>query len=125
MINVRSLVRNYIVRRLHSTLKTWVKDPQPLRVIMQDTKAIISGSWVLSFLLGLADDVRWEAKDIDFYVPFGYICRSLQNYLTKNEGYVLAAKYPITITGPEGFIPFNPISYRRRRISLLLMGFHF
>ncbi|KAG8994870.1 hypothetical protein FRB94_009619 [Tulasnella sp. JGI-2019a] len=110
-IAFRHLVRNYIVRRLHSMLKTWVKDPQLLRVIMRDTKAMISGSWVLSFLLGLADDVRWEAKDIDFYVPFGYTCKTLLNHLTKNEGYVLAAKYPITITGPEGFAPFNLISY--------------
>ncbi|KAG8994871.1 hypothetical protein FRB94_009620 [Tulasnella sp. JGI-2019a] len=108
----RYLVRNYIVRRLHSMLKTWVKDPQLLRVIMRDTKAVISGSWVLAFLLGLADDIRWEVKDIDFYVPWGYACKALLGHLTNKEGYVVTDKYPTTpVADADGFIPFNTLSY--------------
>ncbi|KAG8864348.1 hypothetical protein FRB96_006170 [Tulasnella sp. 330] len=116
----RLRVQNYIVRRLHSMLKAWFLDPPLLRVVMRDTKAVISGSWVLTFLLGLVDDVQWEAKDIDFYVPFGYACKALITHLTTKEGYVQTAKYPIApVVGDEGqLVAFDTLSYDFGRRSM-------
>lgn len=120
LVAFRLRVQNYIVRRLHSMLRTWFQDPLLLRVVMRDTKAVIAGFWVLAFLLGLADDINWEAKDVDFYVPWGYACKNLVTHLTTNEGYVQTAKYPTaTVLNNEGIVvAFDTLSYDFGRRSM-------
>ncbi|KAG9019971.1 hypothetical protein FRB95_005309, partial [Tulasnella sp. JGI-2019a] len=51
-------VRSYLLRRLASMLSPWIRDYTSMRHVMNETRSIISGSWALGFILGLADPVE-------------------------------------------------------------------
>ncbi|KAG8987913.1 hypothetical protein FRB93_004359 [Tulasnella sp. JGI-2019a] len=86
-------VRSYLLRRLASMLSPWIRDYTSMRHVMNESRSIISGSWALGFILGLADPVEWFAKDVDLYVTKGMPCQQLVAYLVTREGYTVAKQY--------------------------------
>ncbi|KAG9039364.1 hypothetical protein FRB95_010652 [Tulasnella sp. JGI-2019a] len=91
---------DYVIRRLQTMLKPAIQDYSRLRDVMRETGAVISGSWCLHLLLGLADPVIWQPKDLDIYVPQDETCVALIRYLSDQEGYTRVERY---LTSANGF----------------------
>lgn len=69
----------YFRRRLRGSLKPWFDDPKDLLGTMRETEAVISGSFVLRFVLGIAE---WQPRNLDLYVCTGHPTRLLRNFVT-------------------------------------------
>ncbi|KAG8908068.1 hypothetical protein FRB99_000512 [Tulasnella sp. 403] len=82
--HLRWVVRNYLERRLNTTLKVYVDSPLRMREVMRDNQCVLSGSSALDFVLGA--DKHWESADLDIYAPLGAKCASIIRYL-HNDGY--------------------------------------
>lgn len=78
----RNYVQQYILRRVNSMLGAWVDDPWLLRSMMRLTRSVVSGSSILSFVVGGC----WEPEDLDIWTPQGHHDQMV-NYLVQAEGY--------------------------------------
>lgn len=101
-------VRDYLSKRLHSMLRPWMKDAVAFRKAMGETDTLISGSWALAFLMGLADPVRWEAKDLDLYVPRGDPCKKLVDHLSEHQGFTDVERYVLVGALQDVSLPSTP-----------------
>lgn len=98
--------QGYIQRRLRAALRPWFDEPRDLLDAMESTKAVISGSFVLRFVLGTAE---WRPRNLDLYVRTGTLSSRLKNAIA-TRGFTLTR----VIENPR----FDPQLSDVRRISL-------
>ncbi|KAI0066303.1 hypothetical protein BV25DRAFT_1835928 [Artomyces pyxidatus] len=82
---LRNVVDDHLRMSWNSALKRYIKNAQAFRSLLRDTRAVISGSTVLHFILRGADTpTQWEPVDLDIYCPLttGW---SVVQYLIKEE----------------------------------------
>lgn len=75
----------YLRRRLRGSLKPWFNDPQDLLEALRITDAVISGSFVLRFILGTA---AWRPGNLNLNVCTGRSGSELKDFVT-TQGFVL------------------------------------
>lgn len=83
-LEVKAVVNNHFVRNLERTLASFVPSPLGLRDALRSSRAVISGSLALWFIIGGAD--CWFPHDCDIYTPLGE-AEALHSYLRSHAGY--------------------------------------
>lgn len=81
---VKSLVDKHFVRNWEIALAAFVPSPRGLRDAMRASRAVISGSLALWFIIGGSD--RWFSHDCDLYTPKGEATQ-IKAYLCSQAGY--------------------------------------
>ncbi|EJD33842.1 hypothetical protein AURDEDRAFT_177087 [Auricularia subglabra TFB-10046 SS5] len=84
----RALVHELNVR-VHEGLARFFPNPAEFMHILATTNAVVSGSWLLAFLLS---PESWQPKDLDVFVPRGPPGQVIEHYL-QLMGYVCTRSF--------------------------------
>ncbi|KAI0351713.1 hypothetical protein OH77DRAFT_1461428 [Trametes cingulata] len=103
---------------LNSALRSYVNNPAALRSTMRLLRAVISGSFALSFLLQ-GQQPHFEPRDLDIYVPLHYGQR-MASYLIDVEGFVLHRHREVPYAAKLGHAAVLTLQKATRRIDIVV-----
>lgn len=75
-------VNMYLMRRVHRTLRPWIKNPKSFRRAMGHSRSIVGGSVVLDTVLNNS----WHPEDLNVFCPRGQAAK-MATYLVREEHY--------------------------------------